>query len=68
MRPFDAKSHCPKSHGRQINARYCSGSLLVGISCPDLTGEHIHRTCRRCVYGWVESCLDAPELVGATGQ
>ena len=59
MQPFNAKSLCPKCHGRQINARYCDGSLLADLRCPDQAGEHIHRTCRRCAYGWLENCLDA---------
>ena len=59
MQPFSAKSRCPKCHGRQITARYCNGALLSDLRCPDRLDEHIHRTCRRCVYGWIESCLDA---------
>jgi hypothetical protein len=23
-------------------------------------GEHLHRTCARCGYAWLEACADAP--------
>jgi len=54
---------CPKCGGKQFLTQFCIGSSKLtdggtGGGCPYF-GEHLHRACATCSYGWTEKCADA---------
>ncbi len=58
--PFDADKVCEKCGYDKIETEYVNHkegyfcSVVVGCMIP---GEHMHRTCNRCGFGWVENIL-----------
>ncbi len=64
MRPFSVESMCPKcGENRDIETRWIKFWDSSGSQCLNyegcIDGQHIHRTCMRCGYGWSELPLDA---------
>ena len=55
---FDPKAKCPKCGGEDVSSHWTPvGKHRWDHGCM-LDGEHIHRACRRCWFGWVEAPLD----------
>lgn len=64
--PFDPNKTCVKCWA-WANTHYCSvyyASRHWGAPELNTTSEHMHRTCSRCHYQWVEAPLDTKRLEG----
>lgn len=64
---YDEQRPCPKCHWSPVSERFCTQQMPpVGIAYPwhPFVAEksHIHRTCGRCSYAWLELAMDTPEL------
>lgn len=59
--PFDPEKKCDKCGGNDIYTGYYNrsdDSFYCGYSTNcRIYGEHMHRSCRRCGYQWVENIL-----------
>ncbi len=61
LEPFNEGATCPKCGHDDISTRYCKDRRPVELCWPYVTGEHLHRTCKRCGFEWLEGCLDAED-------
>ena len=52
--PFNSEARCEKCGSDDINTYYCKGSIWDWECDAERTGQHLHRDCRRCHYGWLE--------------
>ena len=60
MKPYSEKSICSKCGHDVIETRYCGpGANRYDMARCLVDGEHLHRTCKRCGYEWLEAPLDA---------
>lgn len=57
MKAFDAAAICAKCGGDDINTYYCKGSVWAWECAAERRGQHLHRDCRRCHYGWLEAVV-----------
>lgn len=63
---YGSIAECPKcgaSAGFAMDVRYCSGSRSSGegatpYGCEGFTDEHLHVTCYKCSFDWLEWCKD----------
>lgn len=56
---YDAQAKCAKCGHNVITEEYANGKgLSCVMHCEE--GEHIHRSCKRCGYWWLEAPLDIP--------
>jgi len=55
------KPPCPKCGHGEVTWRYCNGDDARIRDCCGREDEHLHRTCERCLYGWIEECKDKRE-------
>ena len=67
--PYNATASCTKCGGKEIGTWYCAKDTWVqsdgerrcsrGSGDPAWTAEHehLHRSCARCRYGWVEGII-----------
>lgn len=68
---FTESAVCPKCWGDGVGVRYCRGRTIQGDPverfakrfCP--VGEHLHRTCTRCRFEWIEACRDSGDAGSA---
>ena len=67
-KPFSPASKCPKCGHDVVTTAFCAGSVTpqnsrgevpAGKCERGIGGEHLHRTCGRCGFVWVEKCLEA---------
>lgn len=59
MNPYNPQAPCPKCGYPAVSTRYHAKPELLQI-CKKSGGvesEHLHRTCERCGYEWLEACL-----------
>ncbi len=59
---FNEKAVCPKCGGTDISTYFgkdCSYGDICRDTTPYTTKAHLHRTCTRCHYEWLEAPLDA---------
>lgn len=54
---FDASRACPKCGATRASTRWC-GPRARTAGCVQERGEHLHRDCARCAFGWLEDPLD----------
>ena len=59
MKEFDPQAKCEKCGDERVNTFYCPGGpdRVWGRLCTWNEGEHLHRTCQRCLYQWKEACI-----------
>ncbi len=63
----DTNSICSKCGNENIGTKYCPGvESTAHVKGCDAAGEHLHRTCSKCGYTWIENTLDVnqPKVVG----
>ncbi len=53
---FDKDNRCSKCGSENVNTYYCNEGWVRCSLKQD--GEHLHRTCGRCHYEWLESILE----------
>jgi len=56
MDRFNAKTRCLKCGGEASTEWHMQDDDRCDIDLRD--SEHLHRTCTRCGYDWLEKCLD----------
>jgi hypothetical protein len=64
--PFAPDEKCPKCLHDLVRTAYCGGAYSgarYGYLCrtfgSEVPGEHLHRTCQRCHFEWLERCVGA---------
>ena len=57
LRPYNPAAHCLKCGNAIIGTYHCEGGWMSGDCTKKTEGEHLHRECGRCQYGWLERCL-----------
>ena len=62
MRAHGSIPECPKCKlsSEHVLYQFCTGHEHLSDNprqCP-MDGEHLHRLCPRCQYGWFERCAD----------
>ena len=58
METYRENATCPKCGGGDVGVLWCSGCYRYKRG--DHDKERMHRTCRRCHYGWDELPAPAP--------
>ena len=59
---LDINSNCPKCGNENASTKYCPGvENTEHLRGCDVTGEHLHRTCAKCGFSWVEPTADAAQ-------
>ena len=51
---FEELAVCEKCRCPTILTDYCDGLRAMRVLCQAVVGEHFHRRCARCGYGWYE--------------
>ena len=62
VKEFGSVESCPKCRlgNDHVLYQWCAGKNILSEAneqCPQF-GEHNHRLCPRCKYGWFEHCAD----------
>lgn len=61
---FKEDRHCPACDHDDVSTKHCRGTIL---SCElGAPRNHLHRTCKRCGWSWIEGRLDEVQPVPAT--
>lgn len=66
LQKFDENVTCEKCSHAEIGVYYCPQPQPAWICWPHVRiaqrglsdCEHMHRTCKRCGYEWLETCID----------
>ncbi len=68
LSPFAPAAKCPKCGFDEVRVAYCDGHSLryYKSACyktfdswrDEKAPEHLHRTCQRCRYEWLEECCE----------
>lgn len=59
---YSTTSICPACGGKDVGTQFCRG---LDLTCElNARRDHLHRTCKRCKYVWIEGCLNDSHTKG----